>query len=98
MESGWWTVIQTVGLPTGLLLIILFTLYKGAVWAANNLIKPLVTKHIEFLDATIHSMKSIADGQQAIAENHRSMLEFQAKITGALAKVNERLERGNSSV
>jgi hypothetical protein len=75
----WVSLIQTLGLPTALLLLILLALGRAGVWAANNLVKPLVDKHIEFLDKAIEANDTIARSQ--------------AEITKALMTMNDRLDR-----
>jgi hypothetical protein len=75
----WVSLIHSLGLPTALLLLILMALGRAGVWAANNLMKPLVDKHIEFLDKAIEANDKIATSQ--------------AEITRALLTMNDRLDR-----
>lgn len=42
--------IQSVGVPVGLLLILLVAMWRTLQWSAMNIIKPWTERHIAFLD------------------------------------------------
>jgi hypothetical protein len=81
----WLQLLQSLGLPTTLLAVILLALGRAGVWAGRNLLQPLVTKHIEFLDKAIKANDAIAANQVALAAS-------QAQITEALQNIHDRLD------
>jgi hypothetical protein len=82
----WLQLLQSLGLPTTLLAVILLALGRAGVWAGRNLLQPLVTKHIEFLDKAIKANDAIATNQVALAAS-------QAQITEALQNIHDRLDQ-----
>jgi len=83
--TDWVTLINTVGLPIALLIVILAVLWKAMVWMANHVAKPMVDKHIQFLDAVIKGVDQITRTQQAL-------MQSQAEIAAVLGRINEHLQ------
>ena len=77
--AGWLQIAQSFGLPVGILAVVLFALWRVLIWAGANVVAPLVAKHLAFLDRILAAQDAQTDAL--------------AKITGALSKVNDRLDR-----
>jgi hypothetical protein len=86
----WVQVAQTFGLPVVLLLLLLLALWRVLRWTGDNVVKPLVAKHLEFMDSAMKAMGTLATNMEA---QTRSL----AQITGALSTVQARLDRPEGS-
>lgn len=82
----WVQVAQTFGLPVALLLILLAALWRILRWLAENVVLPLVRKHLEFLDKAMGAM-------DRVAANVEAQTATSAKIAGALSTIQTRLDR-----
>jgi len=60
-KSPWWiTTINRLGLPTALLCVILFMLWRGGVWVADHVAIPIVSKQIEFINSASKTNEEMA--------------------------------------
>lgn len=82
----WLRVAQNVGVPFAVLLMLLAWLSLALKWTATNVVLPLVRKALEYFDRSMGAMDRIADANAAQTASL-------AQITGALATVNDRLNR-----
>ncbi|MGH7179153.1 MAG: hypothetical protein ACREJC_17375, partial [Tepidisphaeraceae bacterium] len=68
------TLIQTFGLPIGLLLALLFAFWRISNWLAVNVVKPLTDRHILFLDRVesllVSQSASILKSIDTVSERH----------------------------
>lgn len=60
MES-WVDAVQKVGIPAGLLALMGWALYKSGMWAGDNVVKPLVSRGVTFLDKLETATERMAD-------------------------------------
>lgn len=85
---------EKLGIPTFFLCILCYAVYSAAVWAADNIGKPVVTKHIEFIDTEQKSMKIIADNSTKQTEN----MERQSKQMEQHTKLLENIATTSSDI
>jgi hypothetical protein len=51
-DPFWYRALKTFGLPTFLLLALLYFGYQGVLWLGHEVLLPLSTRHIQFLEDT----------------------------------------------
>ena len=92
-KTPWWiSTINRLGLPTALLCVILFMLWQGGVWTADNVAMPIVKKQVEFIDAALKANEKMA----SITSEIRDTLKHQ-KVHGDSAvqeffKLSEKID------
>ena len=53
--------LQTFGLPVGLLIALLAALWRGCHWLASEILRPVTARHLQFLDAVDVALKQMND-------------------------------------
>lgn len=80
-DSFKWTA-EKLGIPTLFCVALCFAIYRTGSWAATNIGKPVVDKHLEFIDTEQKSMKVIADNSMKQTENmERQSKQMEAHTT-----------------
>lgn len=80
------------GAPTLLLLALGVGVFLGMRWLANDIARPLVTKHCEFLDEKIKESIEIKGTQRTIADAVKSLAESRDKSLANSARQIEILD------
>ena len=79
-KSPWWAnLINRLGVPTALLVVILFMLWSGASWIANNVVVPIVSKQIEYIEASSQVSRDVVKVTAEIRDSSK-----QQQIDGAI--------------
>lgn len=79
-EPWWIRFFKTFGLPTALCVAMCIGWYRSAQWIAENVVKPVVHKHIEFLEELKKSIKLQEDVLRVTNETMNKNQEILLKI------------------
>ena len=79
-KSPWWVVvINRLGLPTALLCVLLFMLWRGGVWVADNVVVPIVAKQIAYIESASQVSRDVVEMTAQIRDSAK-----QQQIDGAI--------------
>ena len=79
-KSPWWVVvINRLGLPTALLCVLLFMLWRGGVWIADNVFVPIVAKQIAYIESASQVGQDVVEMTAQIRDSVK-----QQQIDGAI--------------
>jgi len=87
-EPWWMNVIKQLGLPTLLLLVMVYGVYQGAIWFGTNILVPLTERQIVFINQVDESVKKITE----IIEEHQ---QNNGLIARELNSLNEGVQQMN---
>ena len=99
-SSPWWAkLLDRYGIPTVLLAITIFAAWSGVKWVATEVGKPLVTRHIVFVDGVQGQVEKQTDILRELAEVNRGtqkiMLENQIILKDAVDHMGKEDEKKN---
>ena len=94
--NEWMPFLETVGLPTTILLAFVWVSYKSIIWLGEYILIPITTKHIEFLKNVENSLKTADKFSQDFIEIQRTtftrldhMAEVQKNIETCLQTITQ---------
>ena len=82
-EPWWMTVTKQLGLPTGLLLVMVYGVYQSAIWFGTTILVPLTERQMTFINQVDESVQKIT----TIVEDHQ-------KNNGLIARELEAINAG----
>ena len=82
--DNWKWIAEKLGIPTMFLLLICFALYTSVSWTVQNVAKPVVEKHLEFLETEQNSMRTIADSSSKQTTSVEKIVVEMKAQTGVL--------------
>jgi hypothetical protein len=82
-EPWWMTVTKQLGLPTVLLLIMVYGVYQSAIWFGTTILVPLTERQLTFINQVDESVQKIT----TIVEDHQ-------KNNGLIARELEAINAG----
>ncbi len=92
-KSPWWiSTINRLGLPTALLCIILFMLWQGGVWTANNVAMPIVKKQVEFIDSASKANEEMATITREIRDTLKQQKVHGDSAVQEFFKLSEKID------
>lgn len=68
--------VQSVGVPMTILIFVGFALWKVAGWVREDIVKPVVTKHMTFMDNLENTLHTQTEIQKLQAENCARQVEL----------------------
>lgn len=99
-DSFKWTA-EKLGIPTLFCVALCFAIYRTGSWAAINIGKPVVDKHIEFIDTEQKSMKVIADNSTKQTENmerQSKQMEQHTVLLETIADTSRDIKRSSEQI
>lgn len=91
--KGWLLyAIDRLGFPTIIVIALGWGGYQGVVWFGNEVAKPVVQKHLQYLESQEDYMEIQAENAKQQTENTESMIEVQKKNADTLITVLEMVE------
>ncbi len=76
----WVDIVKQLGLPVCIIMAGGFGLWRTLQWGAANIIKPLIDRHIKFLDRLESFMSDTGAALQKLSDNQESLAQFVAKV------------------
>jgi hypothetical protein len=76
----WVDGIKQLGFPVFIIVAGGFGLWRAMQWGAVNVIKPLVDRHIKFLDRLESFMSDTGTAMQKLSDNQESLARIVAKL------------------
>lgn len=92
-EVQFMTVAAQYGVPLVLLVWVVYSLRQGATWVGANVVHPLASKHVEFLDSTRATMERQANSAEQTARILEALREHQQAQTEALNEIKQNTSR-----
>jgi len=80
----WWRVAERFGVPCTILVFAGMIVWCGGSWVGAEIAKPLINKHIEFLETTSEAIKLLRDGQDQVAKGQEQIAKSQEASREAL--------------
>lgn len=87
--TEWLPIIQALGLPGAILLMMVFGAYKVIPWLGNTCVKPIVARHIQFIDSVQETLGTVTEKFTDAAADMKKLSDAQAKMAEAQAKLAE---------
>jgi hypothetical protein len=76
----WMEVVKQLGLPVCIIMAGGFGLWRTVQWGAVNVLKPLIDRHIKFLDRLESFMSDTGTALQKLSDNQESLARLVAKV------------------
>lgn len=110
--SFWLRVGERFGVPVALCTVLLFAGWGSLSWTANNVLLPLTSRHIKFLDvseetqkATVKAVEKVGDGIEEFKANQgethsliKSLVEEQKKTNSVLQNTRIKVSNNGTSM
>jgi len=81
MEQNTITLIRDLGLPSALLIFILFGAWRAAIWIGETVVRPLVSKTTTFIDRLEVAVNEMSDTLKTVVVQQGKMVEQVEKIS-----------------
>lgn len=81
MEPSSITLIRDLGLPTVLLIFILFGAWRAAIWIGETVVRPLVGKTTTFIDRLEVAVSEMSDTLKTVVMQQGKMVEQVERIS-----------------
>lgn len=91
-KDFWLRIAERFGVPCVILVFVGLSLAKAASWTADNIVTPLVERHIRFIDSTEGAMEDQSAAMQAIGDSTEAIKE---SVETQTVLVREFIERGS---
>lgn len=89
-DEPWWMVtIKQLGLPTLLLLVLVYGAWEGATWFGTNILIPLTERQIIFINQVDESVKKITEIVEKHQENNGMIARELDSINTGIQQMNE---------
>jgi len=88
-EPWWMNVIKQLGLPTMLLLVLVYGAWEGATWFGTNILVPLTERQIIFINQVDESVKKITDIVEKHQQNNGMIAKELDSINLGIQQMNE---------
>jgi hypothetical protein len=76
----WMEIVKQLGLPVCIIMAGGFGLWRTVQWGAANIVKPLIDRHIKFLDRLESFMSDTGGALQKVSDNQESLARLVAKV------------------
>lgn len=90
-------VIRSLGLPTGVLVLVLLGGWRISRWLGENVFKPLTLAHITFLGTMTDTLHKQSHTLETIAQTQDRQTRLQEDHADELRALRESLERGRGT-
>lgn len=67
-------IINTVGIPVGILVAFSIAIWRSLIWLAENVAKPVTIKHIEFIEEVKATIMAVADVVKDVRNNQDKII------------------------
>jgi hypothetical protein len=88
-EPWWMNVIKQLGLPTLLLLVLVYGAWEGAAWFGTNILIPLTERQIIFINQVDESVKKITEIVEKHQQNNGMIAQELDSINNGIQQMNE---------
>ena len=93
--TEWLPIVQALGLPGAIILISVFAAWKVIPWLGENVAKPMVQKHLSFIDVVQSSVSDISDGLKTVVE---AQTKSTAEILFGFSKMTDTMPQGFTKI
>lgn len=90
-SADWFSIAQSFGLPVVLLAFMCYTLYNFGKWAGVNIVMPLVTRCIQFIDSVDKTQIRNADTNSKIVDTMSNVLDRVEKLSEQSLEISKLL-------
>jgi len=67
METSFFSIVEKLGIPMGILLVFSYGFWQSVIWFGNRVVVPLQEGHMKFLGNLEETLKTLANGQEQLA-------------------------------
>lgn len=92
MDQSYITLLMQLGLPTVALIWLARASREASVWFGENVVKPVASKHIEFVESTKATNQSLTESTQRTANAIEAMQKQHTIVASDIGEIKKRTE------
>ena len=73
MTSEWTNLITNFGLPTAILVVLCFALWRGGIWLTRTVVEPVVKSHLELVEVLSKRFPEQCSRLQALVDMQKEI-------------------------